>query len=93
MDAEPDITPRGAAQWMLDEVRSAGALDHVRAVDHLLATAPRLIKWNGQGRPMIRTAVLRAFRRIRGLAIVWSPAEFRWRPLRPGEQAPRRWRR
>jgi hypothetical protein len=93
VDGQAEMTPRDAAQWMLDEVRGAGALDHVLAVDHLLATSPRLIKWNGQGQPMIRTAVLRSFRRSRGLDIVWAPAEFRWRPLQPGEQAPRRWRR
>jgi len=87
------MTPRDAAQWMLDEVRRTGALDHVCAVRHLLAASSSLIKWNREGQPMIRTAVLRAFRRIRGLDIVWAVDEYRWRPLQPGEKAPWRWRR
>lgn len=89
----PDLDPLGAAQWMLDEVRRQGALDHVAAVEHLLAAAPRLVKWNREGRAMIRTSVLRAFRRIRGLDIIWSPQDHRWRTRRPDEPPPRPWRR
>lgn len=93
MDPRPDLSPSDAASWMLDEVRRAGALDHVAAVEHLLAVAPRLVKWDRSGQPMIRTSVLRAFRRIRGLDILWAPGEYRWRRRRPDEPAPRRWER
>jgi hypothetical protein len=78
---------------MLDEVRRAGALDHVAAVEHLLAAAPPA----GQVEPL-RPADdpnLRPPRlpRIRGVDILWARDEYRWRPCRPDEPAPRRWER
>lgn len=94
MDRPPNLDPRAAARWMLEEVRRAGALDHIVAVEHLLAAAPHLIKWNREGQAMIRTSVLRAFRRIRGLDIVWATDEYRWRPRTPEDPPKNRpWRR
>ena len=79
------MTPQEAAAWLLEEVRRRGLLTHEEARSWLEQADPSLLKRTSRGHLIIRTGVLRRFRKIRGDTVIWSVEGEFWRLRQPGE--------
>lgn len=79
------MSPKDAAQWMIDEVRRVRFLDHARVIGHLLAEEPKLVEHSAEGSPKVGASVLRAFGKREGDDIVWSRSALHWRLREAGD--------
>lgn len=74
------MTPREAAQWMLDELFKRKVLDQDHAVYALLSQDKALVYMNNNGNAAISKDVLAQFKKLTdGDDVVWSRSERQWR--------------
>jgi hypothetical protein len=81
------MTPRDAAKWLMVEVGGRGALTHEDARYRLAEADPSLVKLNADGHLIIKSPVLKHFRKMRGDTILWCCVGERWRLRQPDDPA------
>lgn len=81
------MTPKEAAQWMLDKLKAGGVLVQEQAAWELHNTDSSLTYQNDNGNLAISKKVLAEFNKITGDGdVVWSRSDRLWRFREPSDQ-------
>lgn len=80
-------TPTEIAQWMAEEIHRLGELAQADAIAAVAKRfGNRFVKINERGNFALAPMILKEFRKVSELSIVWDRERKRWRPRRPDDK-------